>query len=493
ELGSDLKRHLANEPVLAGPPSGTYRLRKLVRKHRTAFAAVAAVAVSLVLGIAGTGWMAVVASREQAAAESARDSARREAEVAKATTKFVRQMLMAPDPWKSFTASREIKVIEVLDKARDQLRDLEKQPEVAAHLRSTLGETYFQLGATEEAMPLLAESIRDHERLYGAEHPLTLTARHNHAEALDRNADYVAAEKEARAIYRLRERILGRDHVDTITSLAFAARMHMRQGRTKEAEPIFRDVLARSRRVLGPDHKVTLMVANELAECVKPLRGNAEALTLGRDVLERRARTLGPDHPDTVNTMNNLAGALFVRGETAEAVDMYRRVVDTYTRVLGADHPRTLTARNNLAVTLYGSKRHEETEVEMRYIAEAQARVRGPEHPNTLTAQNNLARIVLERGRANEALAMYNKLLPVATRVLPAHHWDLALYRFGYGLTLAKLGDFKRAQLEIENAHKDLLDKYGPNDSRTKNVAAKLALIREGKLPPELSASKRSL
>ena len=34
ELAADLERHLADEPVLAGPPSRVYRLRKFVRKHR---------------------------------------------------------------------------------------------------------------------------------------------------------------------------------------------------------------------------------------------------------------------------------------------------------------------------------------------------------------------------------------------------------------------------------------------------------------------------
>jgi tetratricopeptide (TPR) repeat protein len=53
-LAMDLKRHLANEPVLARPPSTIYRLQKLVRRHKLAVGAAAAVVVAL-LAAAGAG------------------------------------------------------------------------------------------------------------------------------------------------------------------------------------------------------------------------------------------------------------------------------------------------------------------------------------------------------------------------------------------------------------------------------------------------------
>jgi serine/threonine protein kinase/WD40 repeat protein len=55
-LAADVRRYLADEPVLAGPPSGSYRVRKFVRRNRRLVAAAAAVAVTLVGGIAGTTW-----------------------------------------------------------------------------------------------------------------------------------------------------------------------------------------------------------------------------------------------------------------------------------------------------------------------------------------------------------------------------------------------------------------------------------------------------
>ncbi|MBN1417187.1 MAG: SUMF1/EgtB/PvdO family nonheme iron enzyme, partial [Planctomycetes bacterium] len=48
DLAADIRRHLADEPVLAGPPGIGYRLRKLTRKHRGAVA----VGLAIILGAA---------------------------------------------------------------------------------------------------------------------------------------------------------------------------------------------------------------------------------------------------------------------------------------------------------------------------------------------------------------------------------------------------------------------------------------------------------
>lgn len=51
ELAADLRRHMNHEPVLAGPPSATYRLRKFVRRKKGPVTAVVAVFLTLVVGL----------------------------------------------------------------------------------------------------------------------------------------------------------------------------------------------------------------------------------------------------------------------------------------------------------------------------------------------------------------------------------------------------------------------------------------------------------
>jgi len=53
-LAADIQRHLANEPVIARPPSAGYRLRKFVRRNKGTVLVAALILMSLVVGIIGT-------------------------------------------------------------------------------------------------------------------------------------------------------------------------------------------------------------------------------------------------------------------------------------------------------------------------------------------------------------------------------------------------------------------------------------------------------
>jgi serine/threonine protein kinase/WD40 repeat protein len=64
-LAMDIQRYLKNEPVLARSPSATYRLRKMIRRNRVAFAAAVMVAAALVLGAAASIWQAIRATRAE--------------------------------------------------------------------------------------------------------------------------------------------------------------------------------------------------------------------------------------------------------------------------------------------------------------------------------------------------------------------------------------------------------------------------------------------
>src|SRR5262249_15031815 len=52
----DVQRYLADEPVLACPPSPGYRLRKLARRNKGSVLAASLVALALIGGVIGTTW-----------------------------------------------------------------------------------------------------------------------------------------------------------------------------------------------------------------------------------------------------------------------------------------------------------------------------------------------------------------------------------------------------------------------------------------------------
>jgi serine/threonine protein kinase/tetratricopeptide (TPR) repeat protein len=68
-FADDVQRYLADEAVLACPPSAWYRFRKFARRNRTPMTVAAIVAAAVVLGILGTTWQAIRATRERDRAE----------------------------------------------------------------------------------------------------------------------------------------------------------------------------------------------------------------------------------------------------------------------------------------------------------------------------------------------------------------------------------------------------------------------------------------
>ncbi|MCU0779641.1 MAG: serine/threonine protein kinase, partial [Akkermansiaceae bacterium] len=77
-FAADIRRHLNDEPVEAGPPSASYLLRKLVRRRKGLFAAVGAVTAALLAGMVVSLWQASVAGKARDAATAAQELAQQE-------------------------------------------------------------------------------------------------------------------------------------------------------------------------------------------------------------------------------------------------------------------------------------------------------------------------------------------------------------------------------------------------------------------------------
>jgi tetratricopeptide (TPR) repeat protein len=145
------------------------------------------------------------------------------------------------------------------------------------------------------------------------------------------------------------ERVLGPDHPGTLTARNDLAEAYQDAGRAAEAIPLYERTLADRERVLGPDHPGTLQSRNNLATAYQDAGRAAEAIELHERTLADYERILGPDHPDTLNSRNNLADAYQDAGRAAEAIELHEQALADYERILGPDHPDTLNSRVNLA------------------------------------------------------------------------------------------------------------------------------------------------
>ncbi len=150
ELAADVRRHLANEPVVAGPPSVTYRMRKFAVRHSLALALVSGLFISvLVFG-------GVMAYQAKEIAHQ-RDEARYQAQRAEASNEFMSLMLESVGP-----EGRALTPIELVDTGLELLdKQYSDDPRFAARMLLQMARRYMDLHNTGKQLEVLqrAETI----------------------------------------------------------------------------------------------------------------------------------------------------------------------------------------------------------------------------------------------------------------------------------------------------------------------------------------------
>jgi len=398
ELAADIQRHLHHQPVLAGPPSATYRTRKFVRRHRFGVG-VATAAVALLIAFATT--MALQSRR----IARERDRANREAETSKRVSEFMTGMFKVSDP--SQTRGNTVTAREILDKASKDIRTgLSKDPEVQAQMMHVMGGVYDNLGLYPQAQSLFTDAVNIRRGVLGPENPQTLQSMSRLSGALREQGNYPEAEKLQREALDVQGRVLGPEHPDTLASVSQLAAILYFEGRYSEAEKLGQQSLEGKRRILGPEHPDTLWSTVILASIFFDEGRLADAEKLYHDALEVRRRVLGPDHPDTLSLMDGYATTLAEEHRNDQAEKLLRETLDIRHRVLGPDHRDTLMSMNNLANMLFLEGRYDDAEKLAREALAIQRRVLGPDHPDTAMSTYNLGGIALHKGKPDEALSL---------------------------------------------------------------------------------------
>jgi tetratricopeptide (TPR) repeat protein len=365
DLAADIRRYLGDQPITARPPSTTYQLRKFARRNRAAVIGVAAVFVVLITGVVASTWEAVKARRAAA-------QARQQSAIAQAVNDFLQNDLLGQaSAYKQSKPDPDIKVRTVLDRAAQRIEGkFDKQPEVEAAIRNTIGTTYTDLGL------------------------------------------YPEAAKQLEAALDLRRRVLGREHPETLRSMNDLALVYMYEGsRYPQAEALAGQTLEIRRRVLGPEHPETLLSMSKLAIVYATEGKYAQAEALHSQTLEIQRRVLGPEHPDTLGSMHNLASDYYRQGKYAQAEALFSQVLEIDRRVLGPERPATLGAMNNLAAVYATEGKYAQAEALFSQVWEIERRALGPKHPETLRSMSNLADVYAIKGKYAQAEALLGQLL----------------------------------------------------------------------------------
>ncbi len=482
-LAADVARHLAHEPVVAGPPSALYRLGKLARRNRAAFAAGVIVLVSLSGAVIGT-------SIALARAHDAERVAREEAELATAINRFIDQTLASADP----AYGPDLTMRSVLDSAALRMdRALGASPRVQGALRRTIGRSYQRLGLYERAVEQferahaglleggasLGEQADCLVQLAGV---LVLLGRYPRAlETLDRVDELVGrrgvpAAAGARAMLVRADVLAEMGEVDEAQALFERSAVDLRETmepddpelatllseyaiflRTRlqhdRAQEVYDEILAIQRRTMDEEHPEVLTMRNNIAMLLLYRGDYAGSRPLLAEVLKARRRALPAGHPDIAESANNLAIALEKLGEIDRAIELYDEASEILAGAFGEIHPNIATLMFNVGSIHLDHERYEPAEERFVESLRIDRALRGDTHPYIADALFKLGTIAFACEDYALALERYEECARIRGAVLPAESEKTPSARAAVGATLVRLG-------RVEEGHERLLEAF---------------------------------
>jgi tetratricopeptide (TPR) repeat protein len=412
EFAADIRRYLANEPVLARSASAWYRAKKFVRRNRVLVAAAGTTTLALVLGVAGVTWQMYRAIEAETVALQERDTARLEADKANEILAFTEQMLASADP--KGDGPRETTVREVLDRAAAGI-DLrfDDRPLVAAAIRKTLGRAYLGLGLYQAAEGHLRAALETQQAMFDSGHPAVAEALTDLGRALAQQGDFVNAERCLREALKIQTSDPNADWKAATDSLLNLATLLYRTGRLDEAEQLARDGLEQVRSHDGKPELLLAHALNSLALVLNRQGDLAAAENMYREAESLRRALLPHDHPLVMEISANLAIVLCDQGKFADAELLLRRTLEVERSRLGADHPDVATTLNDIATVVNYQGRYDESERLSRESLAIREQRLGPDHESVAACLDTLATALIEQGGTDEAEAHLRRAIEI--------------------------------------------------------------------------------
>lgn len=444
DLATDLQRHLDHVPVLAGPPSTTYRVGKFVRRHRFGVA-VSTAALGLLVAFAVT-----------MASQTRRIT--RERDRAEHVSAFLVGLFEAADPDKA--KGDKVTARELLDRGVERLKvELKDEPETRASLLTSIGRVYIQLGRFDRAQSTLEEALVL-RRTFPGRGRLDLAATLNE---LAKVSDGETAERAVREVLEIRRTTLGPDHVDVGKAMNNLANRSFGRGRWKEAEDLYRQAASIMKRAGAPAN-IAVVPSIGLGTVLLREGKYSAAIDVLRDGVDVTTRGLGRKHSFTLAAMNDLGQALSQAGQVAEAEHVQREVLDTRRTLLGDGHRFVASARFNLGNTLGELGRFDEAAQMLgESVAVYRANFRGPDD-QMAWALTDLGSVEYERGHLDEAERLHREAAAMFQQI-DANSTNIGKPWYGIAEVLYRRGQRAEAEQYFQ-MNLDLLKK-SPNAAPT--------------------------
>lgn len=484
QFSEDIRRHLDGLPVMARKDTLGYRAEKFIKRHRVGVAATVVIVLTLVGGVITTAWQARIAAEQ-------RDKARVEATKAERINAFLQEMLGSADPNQK---GREIKVAEVLDEAARRVEtDLADQPEVAAAVRRTLGDTYRSLGLSNDAGPHLRAALDAHLKLFGAEHPETAKSQYTLALLLRFEGDFAGAEQLFRQALAVQRKTPSDKNPDLALTLFWLGELLVQKGEAATAEPFLNEALELTRRQFGSGH---VMAAKTLAALglAREYQGDLKgAETLDRQAIDVFRKLPGRRPVEMAATLANLGTNLTTQGEYAEAESVFRESAELSRTLLGDAHPNVSLPLIHLGRLYFLKGDYGKAEEEMRRALELQRRTLPEGHADLAQSTSLLGLILTRAGKPAQGEPYLREALDIRRKVLPEGSWLIPNVESALGECLLAQQRYVEAEPLLTNGYAGLKSSLGGQHPRTVEAIQRLVHLYDAWRKPTEAAEYRAL
>jgi serine/threonine protein kinase/tetratricopeptide (TPR) repeat protein len=527
----DIQRYLNDEPVLAGPPSAVYRLRKFARRHRGPLVAGVLLVAALLAGIVGTtlGMLQAKAASEAEAeqrqkadekrddAERARGAAVKSAKEAKDTAEKLKVALANVTEARATaekTAQQNAKERAVLESIFTDLNpfweirggptlrvQLSKRlaqaaaalegeapvdPAGAARLQVALADTQIVVGYPDLAVQLCEKAQPTLERLQGANHPDTLRCLYVLGWAYVENSQPDLAVPVLETVLARSRALLGDGDAKTIRCQVRLAMAHYIAHRWQKSLALLEEAVT-AVQARAEDGALFEDILGDLALAYQATGRSDLAVPLFERLRDKFKAQLGDDHPHVLFLMEQLGDAYRQTNRFDEAVALLEPTLARCRVAAGQDHYHTLTIAGRLA-TAYQMAGQSDRALPLFEDTVTKAKARfGPDHPRTLSAMSGLAWGYAEVGRWDEAVKLLLETNDRYRAVQPAFELELLVNMGSLGTIYLRRGEGKQARALLEQTFDRLRARLGNDHADTIAIMHNLALAYQETGRPDLA------
>ncbi len=503
ELAADVQRYLADEPIVARPPSSFYQLRKFARRHRAIVSVLVLLFVVLVGGVAVSLDQAIRArdaervARErlaeveaaQALAEERLDRAEAAEQLARERTvrtesalqeadaviAFLQEMLTNADPAK--TMGEALTVRALLDSASETIERYSMgMPLAEARIRRTIGKTYQMIGQYEAAVDPLASALTIQRAELGENDRATLTTTRDLARLRYLMGDLDGAQVLLDALIPTL-RAQGDAHELLALSLETMGSVHRRRSEIPQAVAILEESLTLFEEHVKRDGPVA-RVKGELGAALMRMARYERAETLLREAIEQATREHGPESAYVAGQLSNLAIVLNRSGRPVEAEPVYEQALRIQQKLHGPEHPAAVSTLMNICMLRVDTRRYEEAlELLDEAIAGAEA-AHGETSFQVAIALGTKSSAMVGLNRLEEGYALSERALAIFRTVFGEQHEYIGTQLINLSNLEIKMERYAEAEKNLLAAKEVYAETVGVKHPWNGIVLEKLARVR---------------